>query len=106
MSNQISSAFPASRQDVSHLKQTAIDAANDLGSTAAVHASKAQSQFKDLAGHVQEEGSQQLTQVKGRLSDLVDSARDYAIERPLTCIGTALAIGFLIGLSRSGRSKC
>ena len=99
------STFPATQQDVSNLKQTATDAVNDLGSTASVHASKAKSQVKDLVGHFQDEGGEQLDQVKGKLLDVVNSARDYASERPLACIGAALAIGFLIGLSRRGSSR-
>lgn len=101
MSNDtLSTSFPASRQDVSRLKQTATDAVSDLSSTAAVHASRAKGQLRDLAGHVQEEGSEHLDQVRGRVSDLVDSAREFATARPLACVGVALAIGFLFGLSR------
>jgi len=106
MSNEIpTSSFPASRQDVTDLKQTARDAAKDLTSTASVHASKASGQLEKLAGHVQEEGKEQLDQVRAHLSDVFDSARDYASERPLVCIGVALAVGFLIGLSRRGGSR-
>lgn len=105
MSNQTpNSTFPATQQDVSRLKQTATDAINDLGSTALVHASRAKSKLKDLASHVQEEGGEQLNEVKGKLSELVGAARDFALERPLACIGTALVLGFFIGLSRRGRS--
>ncbi len=105
MSNDtLSSAFPATRQDVSRLKQTATDAVNDLSSTAAVHASRAKGQLRDLAGHVQEEGGEQLDQVRGKFSDLVSTARDFAVERPLACIGVALAVGFLFGFSRRFRS--
>ena len=101
MNNEtLRSSFPATQQDVSNLKQTATDAVNDLGSTASVHASKAKSQIKDLVGHFQDEGNEQLDQAKGKLLDVVNSARDYASERPLVCIGVALAVGFLIGLSR------
>jgi len=99
------STFPATQQDVSNLKQTATDAVNDLGSTASVHASKAKSQVKDLVSHFQEEGGEQLDQVKVKLLDVVNSARDYASERPLACIGVALAVGFLIGLSRRASSR-
>jgi ElaB/YqjD/DUF883 family membrane-anchored ribosome-binding protein len=97
--------FPASRQDVSQLKQTAMDAASDLTSTAAVHASKAKSHLKDLAGHVQEEGNDQIDQFRGTVGDLLATARDYAVERPLVCVGAALALGFLIGLSRRRRTS-
>ena len=95
------SSFPSTQKDISQLKQTATDAVNDLGSTALVHASKATGQLRDLAGHIQEEGGEQFDQVKGRLGDLVETARGYASERPLTCIGIAFAVGFLIGLTRS-----
>ncbi|MGC9944651.1 MAG: hypothetical protein ABSE48_22745 [Verrucomicrobiota bacterium] len=106
MSNETpSSSFPASRQDVTNLKQTALHAADDLSSTVSAHASKARGQLKKLAGHVQKEGGEQLDEVTGKLSDLLDSARDYASERPLVCIGIALAVGFLIGLSRRGSSR-
>ena len=106
MSNESrSSSFPATRQDVAQLKQTAIDAASDLTSTASVHASKAKGHLRDLAGHVQEEGSDQFDQLAGRVTDLLNVARDYATQRPLTCIGAALAVGFLIGLSRRRRSR-
>ena len=106
MNNEtIRSSFPATQQDVSTLKQTATDAVNDLGSTVSVHASKAKSQIKDLVGHFQDEGSEQLDQAKGKLLNVVNSARDYASERPLVCIGVALAVGFLIGLSRRVSSR-
>ena len=94
------SPFPATQQDVANLRQTATDAVNDLGSTVSVHASKAKSQVKDLAGHFQDEGGEKLDQAKGKLVDVVNSVRDYASERPLVCIGVALAVGFLIGLNR------
>jgi len=97
-----SSSFPASQRDISNLKQTATDAVNDLGSTAATHASKAKGQLKELAGHVQEEGNENLDRVKASLSTVVDTAREYAAERPFACIGIALALGFLFGLSRRG----
>jgi ElaB/YqjD/DUF883 family membrane-anchored ribosome-binding protein len=104
MSNQLrTNPFPATQEDISKLKQTATDAMNDLGSTAAVHASKAKAQVKDLAGHIQEESGEHLDQIKGKLSDLVFLARDFVAERPLTCIGAALAIGFLFGISRRRR---
>jgi len=103
MTNEtLSSSFPATARDVSNLKQTATDAVNDLGSTAAVHASKAKSQFRDLSGHFQEEGGEQLMQVRTKLEDVVASARNYAAARPLTCIGIALAVGLLVGLTRRG----
>jgi ElaB/YqjD/DUF883 family membrane-anchored ribosome-binding protein len=106
MSNESrSSSLPATRQDVAQLKQTAIDAASDLTSTASVHASKAKGHLRDLAGHVQEEGSDQFEQFTARVNDVLNVARDYATQRPLTCLGAALAVGFLIGLSRRNRSR-
>src|SRR5271156_6274746 len=58
------SSFPATRQDLSNLKQTAVDAARDLGSTASVHAAKAQGNLKELASHAREESGDHLDQVK------------------------------------------
>jgi ElaB/YqjD/DUF883 family membrane-anchored ribosome-binding protein len=100
-----SSTFPATQDDISRLKQTATDAMNDLGSTAAVHAAKAKGQVRELAGHIQDEGGQNLDLFKGKVSDVVNMARDYAVERPFVCVGAALAIGFLYGLSRRRRSN-
>src|ERR1700733_3023527 len=106
MSNESrTTSFPSTQQDISNLRQTATDAVSDLGSTAAVHASKAKGQLRDLAGHVQEEGGEQLDQVKGKLCDVLNSAKAFASERPLACIGAALAIGFLIVLSLRGSSR-
>jgi hypothetical protein len=58
------SSFPATQQDISNLKQTATDAVNDLNSTAAVHASKAKSQVKDLVGHFQAKGANSSTKLR------------------------------------------
>ncbi len=98
------SAFPASKQDLSNLKKTAIDAANDLKSTATVHATAAKGQLQELASHVQEEGGEQLNKVKTKTNDLLDAARNYAVEQPLTCLGIALAVGVFVGLA-SRRSR-
>jgi ElaB/YqjD/DUF883 family membrane-anchored ribosome-binding protein len=103
MSTQpLTTPFPASQQDVARLKQTAIDAVNDLGSTATVHATKAKGQIKELAGHVQEEGTEHLNQVKGKLSDVLDLSREFVSNKPLACLAAALTVGFIIGISRSG----
>ena len=100
--DNLSSSFPESRRDVGNLKQTAIDAAQDLTSTATAHVAKARGQVKDLAQHAQSEAYAQVDEVKGRLSDLAEAAREYVLARPLTSLGTALAVGFLFGLSRRG----
>jgi ElaB/YqjD/DUF883 family membrane-anchored ribosome-binding protein len=100
--DNLSSSFPETRRDVDNLKQTAVEAAKDLKSTASAHVSKARSQVQDLAGHAQSEAYDQVDQVRGKVSDLADAAREYVLARPLTCLGTALAIGFLFGLSRRG----
>jgi ElaB/YqjD/DUF883 family membrane-anchored ribosome-binding protein len=94
------SSFPATQRDISNLKQTATDAVSDLSSTAAVHASKAKGQVKELAGHLHEEGGQQLDQVRGQLGDVLASAQAFVAERPLACVGVAFAIGYLFALSR------
>jgi len=101
----VSSPFPATRQDISNLSKTATDAAKDLSSTASVHAEKARGQFKDLATHAQQEGSEQLDQAKGKLVDVANSARDYFAARPLASVGVAFVAGFLIGTFRSSCSR-
>jgi ElaB/YqjD/DUF883 family membrane-anchored ribosome-binding protein len=106
MSNQTpSSSFPSTQRDISNLKQTATDAASDLASSVADHASKAKGQFKQLAGHLQEEGAEQLDQVNGQLCSVFSAARDYVSERPLASISIALAVGFLFGLTRRTTSR-
>jgi len=99
----LSPFFPATQRDVSRLRQSATDAVNDFSSTATSHVKKVGGQVQDLAGHLQEEGAANLDRAKGRLFDFVSEARDFAYERPLFCIGAALAVGFLIGLSRRRR---
>ena len=106
MSNDsLTRSFPATQQDISQLKKTATDAAADLSSTAAAHASKAKGQLKDLAGHVQEEGSQQFDEMKEKFGTLAATAVDYVVQRPVTCIGVALFVGFIFGLSRRRRVR-
>lgn len=97
-----STSFPETRKDVSNLKNTAVDAAKDLASTASTHVNKARGQVEDLAAHAQNEARDQFGQFKGQATDLLDAARDYVLARPLTCLGTALAVGFLFGLTRRG----
>ena len=92
--------FPATQRDVSRLKQSATDAVNDFSSTAHTHANKVGGQLRDLAGHLQEEGGSNYNRARTKFVDLVSVAQDFAAERPLVCIGAALAIGILIGLSR------
>jgi len=94
------SSFPSTQRDISKLTQTATDAASDLVSSATEHASKVKGQLKDLAGHAQEEGAERLDQAKGQLCGVLSAAKDYASERPLVCVGVALAVGFLLGLTR------
>lgn len=103
MNETIESAFPQTRQELSNLKHTAVDAAKDIGSTASVHARKVQGNLENLATKAQSEGTEQLNQVKTGLADLAQSARDYLAARPLAAVGTALAVGFLLGRSRRAR---
>ncbi len=60
MNETIEAAFPQTRQELSNLKHTAIDAAKDLGSTASVHAQKVQGNLKNLASNAQKEGGEQI----------------------------------------------
>ena len=97
--------FPKSKQDIKNLQQTATDAASDLSDSAHEHASQAKGQLKDLADNAQEEGGDRIDQVKGSLNYVVSSVRDYVADRPFTCLGYALALGFAVGLLRSGSLK-
>ena len=106
MPNQNSiSFFPSTQRDISNLKQTATDAASDIVRSTAEHASKAKGQFKELAGHVQEEGAEQLDEVKGQLCGLLSAARDNVSERPLASLGVARAVGCLFGRARRPTSR-
>jgi len=96
--------FPATQKDVSRLRQSATDAVNDFSSSAATHANKVGGQLADLADHLQTESRKHLDRVKGRALDYARTGRDLAREHPLACIGIALAVGVLIGWSRSRRS--
>ena len=93
--------FPKSSQDISRLKQTATDATNDL--TGAV--SNAKSQLSSLAGHIKEDAGDHLNQVKGSIESVVLSARNYVADRPFQCLGVVLALGFILGRFRGGRSN-
>jgi ElaB/YqjD/DUF883 family membrane-anchored ribosome-binding protein len=99
----LSPLFPATQQDVRRLQQSATDAVNDFSSAAAGHANKIGGQVHDLADHLREEGRSNFRRAQGKLVDLAETARDFATEKPLLCITVALAVGFLIGLSRARR---
>ncbi len=105
MNESIESSFPQTRQELSNLKNTALDAAKDIGSTASVHAKKVQSNLQDLASNVQKEGGDQLSQVRESLAELGGSARDYIAARPLAAVGIALAVGFIFGSFRTSKSS-
>ena len=99
--NQTSS-FPETQKDISNLKQTATDAASDLGNAAAQHADKAKRQVKDLAQDAKEEGMEQVSRATGQAGDLLAAAKQYVSDRPFAAVGVALLVGYLYG--RSGRS--
>ena len=106
MSNQSSgSSFPSTQRDISNLKQTATDAASDISNSVTDAASKAKGQLKNLAGHIQDEGGDQIDHAKGQLAEVIRAAGTYVSDRPLACVGIALAIGFLLGLARRTTSR-
>ena len=104
MNETIESSFPQTRQELSNLKSTAVDAAKDIGSTASVHAKKVQGHLQDIAATAQQEGGEQIDQVKSSLAEVANSARDYIAARPLASLGIALAVGFIFGKFRSSRA--
>ncbi len=101
----LSPLFPATQRDVSRLTQSATDAVNDFSTTATTHATKVGGQLRDLAGHLQEEGENNFSRARGKVIDWVGVVQDFTTERPLVCIGAALAVGILIGLSRRRNSS-
>jgi ElaB/YqjD/DUF883 family membrane-anchored ribosome-binding protein len=105
MNETTDSTFSQTRQELSNLKSTAVDAAKDIGSTASVHAKKVQGNLQSLATSAQKEGGEQLDQATANLADLGNVARDYIAARPLACIGVAVAFGFLVGKMRSSQSS-
>jgi ElaB/YqjD/DUF883 family membrane-anchored ribosome-binding protein len=102
---QTETTFPNTRQDIEKLKQTTVDAAKDLGSTAAVHAQKARGQLGELAGHAKDEAADQLNRAQGTFNDLALATRDYVTARPVTSLAVAFGVGLLVGLSRRSCSK-
>jgi ElaB/YqjD/DUF883 family membrane-anchored ribosome-binding protein len=103
--SETTTPFPQTRQDISNLKSTAVDAAKDIGSTAAVHADKVKSNLKNIAESAQIEGSEQLDQAKNALNNLGNAARDYVSARPLAALGIAAAVGFLFAKITSSRNS-
>jgi ElaB/YqjD/DUF883 family membrane-anchored ribosome-binding protein len=95
---QNETSFPTTRQDIANLKRTAADAAADLSSTASVHAGKAGAQLGELASHAREEGAARLSQVQDSFGEVLESARAYAIARPIATIGIAVGVGLVLGM--------
>lgn len=100
----LSPLFPATQRDVSRLRQSATDAVNDFSSSALTHANKVGDQLHELADHLQTEGRSHLHRAKGKVLDLARTGRELVCERPLACIGVALAVGILIGWSHRRNS--
>ena len=96
--------FQSTKNDLNKLKDTAVEAARDLGDRATHHAEKAKSDFSTLAKDAQEEGKQEVDKAKVKLADIFSCTKNYVAERPLAVIGTALAIGFFLGSFRTSRS--
>jgi ElaB/YqjD/DUF883 family membrane-anchored ribosome-binding protein len=103
--NETTTPFPQTRQDLSKLKETAVDATKDIGSTAAVHADKVKGNLKSISESAQIEASEHLDQAKSALTDVTQAASDYIASRPLASIGVALAVGFLFAKITSSRSS-
>ncbi len=97
--------FPQTRQDLSKLKETAVDAAKDIGSTAAVHADKVKGNLKSIAESAQIEAGEHVDQAKSVLNDLAQAAGDYVTSRPLASIGLAFFVGFLFAKITGNRSR-
>ena len=98
--------FSETKNDINELKKTAVDASQDIGSTAAVHVEKAKGQASDFVRHFQEEAPAQLSQVKASFNDVLKSGFEYVSARPASSVVIALGVGLFIGfLSRSSCSR-
>jgi ElaB/YqjD/DUF883 family membrane-anchored ribosome-binding protein len=95
--------FSETKKNIGELQDTAVDAAQDLMSTAAVHAGKARDQVSNLACHFQDEAPEQLNRVRASLGEAIQSGLDYVSEKPAVSLAVAIGAGLLIGLlMRSG----
>lgn len=97
-------AFQSTKNDLSKIKNTASEAAQDLGARAVTHAEKVKSELNTLAKDAQQEGKKELEHAKVKLTDIVSCAKNYVSERPLAMVGAALVIGFLMGNCRNRSS--
>jgi ElaB/YqjD/DUF883 family membrane-anchored ribosome-binding protein len=86
----LSSIFPSAHDTVSRLRQSATDAASDFSS-------RAQGTLIDAADAFRQEGRAGLDRATAQLNELARTTRDFARQRPLTCLAAALAVGCLIG---------
>lgn len=98
--------FSETKKDLGELQKTAVDAARDLGSTAAVHAEKARDQLSDLASDFQQEAPDQLNRVRASFGEVVKSGLDYVAAKPATSLGIAAGIGVIIGLIACASCRC
>lgn len=96
--------FSETKNDLNDLRKTAVDAARDIGSTAAVHADKVKSQASDLVSHFQEEAPAQLSQVRASFEDVLKSGFEYVSARPASSLLVALGVGVAIGFL--ARTNC
>jgi len=98
MSKETPDSSSLTHEDVSRLRQTATDAVNDMDFTGAAQSSEAKSPLKKLVQHLHGEGSE-------KIEGILSTSREFISQRPLICVGAALAVGILIGLSGRGRSR-
>jgi ElaB/YqjD/DUF883 family membrane-anchored ribosome-binding protein len=99
-------SFAQTKSDLNELKNTGVDASQDLGSTASVHAEQAKGQAADFVRHFQEEAPAQLSQVRASLDDIVKSGLEYVSARPASGLMVALGVGLFIGfVFRSSYSR-
>jgi ElaB/YqjD/DUF883 family membrane-anchored ribosome-binding protein len=103
--NELSDAFPKTREDLSNLQKSAVDAAGDLGSTTLSHAKTVQGQIHNLAEHAQEEGRQGIRDLGTKLEDLWQGVREYVHDRPLAVLATGAFVGFVLGRRSIGRNR-
>ncbi len=82
--------------DTNALKDTAAQAAKNLGE----HATKAKSQVNQLGHDVADHAAAHVENAKGRVKDAYGTFRDYGSEHPVTILTVGLVAGFILALSR------
>lgn len=102
---QTENVFPTTRKDLNGLKDTALDASQDISKSAADNFAKAKSQIDNLVTHAKSESADHFNQVRGSLNEVARSGLEYVSARPLASLGVVLGVGILLGIAFRSTSR-